>query len=203
MAQIPTVIGYVLGRLHQIGVSDIFGVPGDYAFPVHDAIVAHPDINWIGCCNELNAGFAADGYARLRGVGALTTTFGVGELGAISAVAGAYAERLPVFHLTGMPNRSAQADRALVHHTLGNGEFDLFKQMADTVTAASAIITPPTPSPKPNVSLPQHCTNAGRSTWRSRPTSSANRSPHHRRPCPDPPATHEHWLPRPTPWQMP
>jgi indolepyruvate decarboxylase len=75
-------------------------------------------------------------------VGALTTTFGVGELGAISAVAGAYAERLPIFHLTGMPNRSAQADRALVHHTLGNGEFDLFKQMADTVTAASAIITP-------------------------------------------------------------
>lgn len=142
MAETPTVIEYVLARLHQIGVTDIFGVPGDYAFPVHDAIVAHPDINWIGCCNELNAGYAADGYARLRGVGALTTTYGVGELSAISAVAGAYAERLPVFHLTGMPNRSAQTDRALVHHTLGNGEFGLFKNMADTVTAASAIITP-------------------------------------------------------------
>lgn len=141
MAEVPTVIEYVLARLHQIGVSDIFGVPGDYAFAVHDAIVAHPDINWIGCCNELNAGYAADGYARVRGVGALTTTYGVGELGAMSAVAGAYAERLPVFHLTGMPNRSAQADRALVHHTLGNGEFGLFKTMADSVTAASAIIT--------------------------------------------------------------
>ncbi|BBY23121.1 thiamine pyrophosphate-binding protein [Mycobacterium stomatepiae] len=67
MKQTPTVIGYVLARLHQIGVSDIFGVPGDYAFPVHDAIVAHPDVNWIGCCNELNAGYAADGYARIRG----------------------------------------------------------------------------------------------------------------------------------------
>lgn len=142
MAETPTVIEYVLARLHQIGVTDIFGVPGDYAFPVHDAIVAHPDINWIGCCNELNAGYAADGYARLRGVGALTTTYGVGELSAISAVAGAYAERLPVFHLTGMPNRSAQADRALVHHTLGTGEFGLFKTMADPVTAASAILTP-------------------------------------------------------------
>lgn len=142
MAETPTVIEYVLARLHQIGVTDIFGVPGDYAFPVHDAIVAHLDINWIGCCNELNAGYAADGYARLRGVGALTTTYGVGELSAISAVAGAYAERLPVFHLTGMPNRSAQADRALVHHTLGTGEFGLFKTMADTVTAASAILTP-------------------------------------------------------------
>ena len=50
-----TVIDYVLGRLHDIGVTDIFGVPGDFAFPVQDAIVAHPDINWIGSCNELNA----------------------------------------------------------------------------------------------------------------------------------------------------
>lgn len=142
MAERPTVIEYVLGRLHQIGITDVFGVPGDYAFPVHDAIVAHPDINWVGCCNELNAGYAADGYARLRGVAALSTTFGVGELSAISAIAGAYAERLPVFHLTGMPNRSAQADRALVHHTLGNGEFGLFERMTETVTAARAIITP-------------------------------------------------------------
>ncbi len=137
-----TVIDYVLGRLHDIGVTDIFGVPGDFAFPVQDAIVAHPDINWIGSCNELNAAYAADGYARIRGVGAVSTTYGVGELSAISAVAGSYAEHLPVFHLTGMPNLATQADRALVHHTLGNGEFELFRRMADTVVGASAIITP-------------------------------------------------------------
>jgi len=137
-----TVIEYILGRLHDIGVNDIFGVPGDYAFPLHDAIVAHPDINWVGCCNELNAGYAADGYARVQGVGAVTTTYGVGELSAISAVAGSYAENLPVFHLTGMPTRATQASRSQVHHTLGNGEFDLFRSMADTVVAASAIITP-------------------------------------------------------------
>ncbi len=107
-----TVIDYVLGRLHDIGVTDIFGVPGDFAFPVQDAIVAHPDINWIGSCNELNAAYAADGYARIRGVGAVSTTYGVGELSAISAVAGSYAEHLPVFHLTGMPNLATQADRA-------------------------------------------------------------------------------------------
>jgi len=138
----PTVIEYVLARLKDIGVTDIFGVPGDFAFPVEDAIVAHPDINWVGCCNELNAAYAADGYARVRGVGAVSTTYGVGELGAISAIAGSYAENLPVFHLTGMPTLAAQADRALVHHTLGNGEFDLFRKMADTVVGASAIITP-------------------------------------------------------------
>jgi indolepyruvate decarboxylase len=137
-----TVIEYVLTRLHQIGVTDVFGVPGDFAFPVQDAIVAHPDINWIGCSNELNAGYAADGYARIRGVAALSTTYGVGELSAIGAVAGSYAEHLPVFHLTGMPNLATQADRALVHHTLGNGEFGLFRSMADTVVGASAIITP-------------------------------------------------------------
>lgn len=137
-----TVIEYVLGRLHDIGVTDIFGVPGDFAFPVQDAIVAHPDINWIGSSNELNAAYAADGYARIRGVGAVSTTYGVGELSAISAVAGSYAEHLPVFHLTGMPNLATQADRALVHHTLGDGEFELFRKMADTVVGASAIITP-------------------------------------------------------------
>jgi indolepyruvate decarboxylase len=137
-----TVIEYVLRRLCDIGVKDIFGVPGDFAFPVQDAIVNHSGIEWIGCCNELNAGYAADGYARLRGVGALSTTYGVGELSAINAVGGSYAENLPIFHLTGMPTMPTQSARSLVHHTLGNGEFDLFKKMADTVVCASAIMTP-------------------------------------------------------------
>jgi indolepyruvate decarboxylase len=142
MSKVPTVIEFVLNRLSEIGVTDIFGVPGDFAFPINDAICEHPAINWIGSCNELNAAYSADGYARVRGVGAVNTTYGVGELSAISAVAGSYAENVPVFHLTGMPNLSTQAERALVHHTLGNGEFDLFKSMADTVVVASAIITP-------------------------------------------------------------
>jgi indolepyruvate decarboxylase len=142
MPEGPTVIEYVLGRLSEIGVTDIFGVPGDYAFPLNDAICNHPTINWVGSCNELNAAYSADGYARVRGVGAVNTTYGVGELSAIGAVAGSYAENVPVFHLTGMPNQSTQSNRALVHHTLGNGAFDLFKTMADTVVVASAIITP-------------------------------------------------------------
>src|SRR5215469_4861788 len=137
-----TVIQHVLGRLKDIGIDDIFGVAGDYAFPIQDAIVGYPGINWLGCCNELNAGYAADGYARVRGVGALSTTYGPGELGAISAVGGAHAENVPVFHLTGMPTRAAQHKRQLVHHTLGNGEFDFFAKMAGPVVCASAIITP-------------------------------------------------------------
>jgi indolepyruvate decarboxylase len=137
-----TVIQQVLGRLRDIGIDDIFGVAGDFAFPIQDAIVQDPGINWLGCCNELNAAYAADGYARVHGIGALSTTYGVGELGAISGVGGAYAENVPVFHLTGMPTTAAQHKRELVHHTLGNGEFDFFATMAGPVVCARAIITP-------------------------------------------------------------
>src|SRR6201981_1395844 len=137
-----TVIQYVLRRLNEIGVGDVFGVAGDYSFPVNDAIVEHPAINWIGCCNELNAGYAADGYARMRGVGAVCTTYGVGELAAMSAIAGSYAEHLAVFHLVGTPNTATQEGRALAHHTLGNGEFDLFHKMAEPIVCASAALTP-------------------------------------------------------------
>jgi indolepyruvate decarboxylase len=133
---------YILGRLKDIGVDDIFGVAGDFAFPVQDAIVQYRGIDWIGCCNELNAGYAADGYARIHGVGAISTTYGVGELSAISAVAGSYAENLPVFHLTGMPATTAQHKRELVHHTLGDGEFDYFVEMAEYVVCAASVITP-------------------------------------------------------------
>src|SRR5215831_5660107 len=137
-----TVIEHVLGRLKSTGIDHIFGVPGDYAFPVEDAIMNFPGIEWVGCCNELNAAYAADGYARIHGLAAVNTTYGVGELSAINAIAGAYAENLPVFHLVGMPNMTIQAGHALVHHTLGNGEFDLFRKMAEPVACASAIMTP-------------------------------------------------------------
>jgi indolepyruvate decarboxylase len=137
-----TVIQHVLNRLRDIGVADIFGVPGDYAFAVNDAICAHPDLNWIGCCNELNAAYAAEGYARIKGAGALCTTYGVGELSAINGIAGAYAECLPVFHLVGAPGVSVQESRALMHHTLGNGEYDLFRRMSEPVVCAHAVMTP-------------------------------------------------------------
>lgn len=97
---------------------------------MEDAIVNFPGIEWVGCCNELNAAYAAEGYARIHGIGAVNTTYGVGELSAINAIAGAYAEHLPIFHLVGMPNMTTQAGHTLTHHTLGNGEFDLFRKMA-------------------------------------------------------------------------
>jgi indolepyruvate decarboxylase len=137
-----TVIQHVLSRLHDIGVADVFGVPGDYAFPVNDGIAHDPHVRWVGCSNELNAAYAADGYARIKGVGALCTTYGVGELSAMNGMAGAYSEHLPVFHLVGAPPMATQAARALMHHTLGNGEYDLFRRMSEPVVCASAVMTP-------------------------------------------------------------
>lgn len=137
-----TVIEHVLSRLKNIGLTDVFGVSGDFAFPVNDAISMDPEMRWIGCCNELNAAYAADGYARIKGVGAVCTTYGVGELSALAGIAGSYAEHLPIFHLVGAPDMSVQASRALMHHTLGNGEYDLFHRMSQPVVCASAILTP-------------------------------------------------------------
>ncbi|HXN74165.1 MAG TPA: thiamine pyrophosphate-binding protein [Candidatus Acidoferrales bacterium] len=137
-----TVIQHVLSRLRSIGIADVFGVPGDFSFPVNDAICEDPQIRWIGCCNELNAAYAADGYARVKGIGAISTTYGVGELSALAGVAGAYAEHVPLFHLVGAPNMSAQSARAILHHTLGNGEYNLFQRMSEPVVCAQAVMTP-------------------------------------------------------------
>jgi indolepyruvate decarboxylase len=137
-----TVIEHVLARLRAIGIKDVFAVAGDYAFAIDDALVKDPDIRYVGCCNELNASYAADGYARVHGVGAICTTYGVGELSAINGIAGAYAEHLPIFHLVGMPNMPTQTAHRLVHHTLGNGEFNLFQRMTEPVVCGTAIMTP-------------------------------------------------------------
>ena len=126
----------------DIGIRDVFGVAGDFAFPINDAVSSNQNLRWVGCCNELNAAYAADGYARIHGVAALCTTYGVGELSAICGVGGAYAEHLPVVHLVGMPSSGVQGQRRLVHHTLGNGEFGLFSRMAEPVVCAQAIMTP-------------------------------------------------------------
>jgi TPP-dependent 2-oxoacid decarboxylase len=75
---------FLLRRISELGITDIFGVPGDYNLGILDLIEDDESIRWIGGTNELNAAYSADGYARIRGIGALITTFGVGELSAIN-----------------------------------------------------------------------------------------------------------------------
>jgi indolepyruvate decarboxylase len=81
------------------------------------------EIAFVGCCNELNAAYAVDGYSRMAGISALATTYGVGELSAISGVAGAYAEHVPVVCITGAPQLSAIEKRVLLHHTMADGNY--------------------------------------------------------------------------------
>lgn len=139
-----TVGDYLLDRLAELGVGEIFGVPGDYNLEFLDHVVTHPSIRWVGTANELNAGYAADGYGRLRGISALLTTFGVGELSAANAVAGAYAEYVPLVHIVGGPTSDAQAARQPVHHSLGDGEFGQFFRMSREITCAQATLIPAT-----------------------------------------------------------
>ncbi|KAF9775262.1 hypothetical protein IL306_006629 [Fusarium sp. DS 682] len=131
---------YLFTRLKQINIGSIFGVPGDYNLRLLD-FIKPTGINWIGNCNELNAAYAADAYSRIQGLSAVITTFGVGELSAINAIAGAYAERAPVIHIVGAPARNIQAARALVHHTFLDGEYGRFAEMHRHVVAAQTCLT--------------------------------------------------------------
>ena len=139
---LPTVAQYALSRLAQLGIERIFGVPGDYAFAIDDAAERVPGLSWVACANELNASYAADGYARIRGAAMLSTTYGVGELSAINGVMGSRAHRLPVFHLVGMPSERIQRLGLITHHNLGDAAYDRFQAISAAACCVSAVLTP-------------------------------------------------------------
>ena len=74
-----TLTRYLFTRLRQVGVGSVHGVPGDFTLRALDH-VPPSGLKWIGNANELNAAYAADGYARVKGISALFTTYGVGKL---------------------------------------------------------------------------------------------------------------------------
>lgn len=113
---------YLFTRLHQFGVRSIYGVPGDFNLVALDYIEP-AGLNWVGNANELNACYATDGYARIKGISALITASGVGELSALNAVGGAFAERAPVVHIVGVPSTASQKARLIMHHSFGDGNF--------------------------------------------------------------------------------
>ncbi|MDU4423462.1 alpha-keto acid decarboxylase family protein [Raoultella planticola] len=136
-----TIGDYLLDRLVDCGIDRLFGVPGDYNLQFLDRVIAHEALGWVGCANELNAAYAADGYARIKGAGALLTTYGVGELSALNGVAGSYAEHIPVLHIVGAPGTGAQQRGELLHHTLGDGDFTHFARMSEQITCTQATLT--------------------------------------------------------------
>ncbi|KAJ7626678.1 pyruvate decarboxylase [Mycena polygramma] len=138
-----TVGNYLLARLEQLKVTKMFGVPGDFNLGFLDLVEDHPAIDWVGNCNELNAGYAADGYARVKehSIGVVLTTFGVGELSAINAIAGAFSEMVPVLHIAGVPSTTQQKTKPMLHHTLGDGRFDAYIKASENFTISQAILT--------------------------------------------------------------
>ena len=140
-----TVSSYLLSRLQEIGIGHLFGVPGDYVLDFLDAVIASP-IRWVGNCNELNAGYAADGYARLNGAGAAVVTYGVGGLSILNAAAGAFAEHVPLIVISGAPPARRRESGALVHHLISDYylQLEIFKK----VTIDAAILTDPNTAPE-------------------------------------------------------
>ncbi len=125
---------YLLTRLKEIGVDHLFGVAGDFVLGFFNQVLKS-ELKYVGTCNELNAAYAADGYARIHGIGAFSSTYGVGELSAINGVAGAFAERVPVVVITGSPATINFRTRPLLHHTLGDYQIPL--RMYEKITVAS------------------------------------------------------------------
>lgn len=131
----------VIDIVKQLGVSHVFGVPGDYNLRFLDYIVESDGLTWIGNCNELNGSYAADGYARENGIGVLVTTCGVGELSAANGIAGSFAHNVSVLHIVGYPNSKLLESDAPVHHTLGNYRKNSFLTTFSAITGAQTILT--------------------------------------------------------------
>ncbi|ODQ65771.1 pyruvate decarboxylase [Nadsonia fulvescens var. elongata DSM 6958] len=125
---------YLFTRFKQQDVLSIFGLPGDFNLSLLDHVYNVEGMKWVGNTNELNSGYAADGYSRVKGLAALITTFGVGELSALAAVGGSYAEHVGMVHIVGVPSISAQQEQLLLHHTLGNGDFAAFERMSANIS---------------------------------------------------------------------
>jgi indolepyruvate decarboxylase len=137
-----TIGDFLLRRLEEAGVRHIFGVPGDFNLELLQQLQDAGTLKWVGTCNELNAAYAADGYARLNGFGALAVTNAVGAMGAINGLAGSYSEHVPVICICGsIPLKSIERGLGM-HHTMADGTWDRFLGAYAQVTVAHARITP-------------------------------------------------------------
>ena len=138
---IPDSIGTVLlDRLHKLGLRHIFGIPGDYVLALYQLLEQSP-IQHIGTTREDSAGFAADAYARIHGIGGACVTYCVGGLNMVNSVACAYAERSPVVLLSGSPGLAERVKNPLLHHMVR--EFSTQREVFERITVASVVLDDP------------------------------------------------------------
>jgi indolepyruvate decarboxylase len=140
MAVKQTIGSALITRLHQLGVRHIFGIPGDYVLGLYKLIEQSP-IQHIGTTREDAAGYAADAYARINGIGAVCVTYCVGGLNLVNAIACAYAERSPVVVLTGSPGLSERVHNPYLHHMVR--DFSTQKEVFEKMTVAAVALDDP------------------------------------------------------------
>ena len=136
----PTIGEYLLRKLENYGIEHIFGIPGDYVLRFYKLIEQSP-IQHVGMTREDAAGYAADAYARTRGMGAVCVTYCVGGLSTVNAVAGAYAEKSPVIVISGSPGIKERGKDALLHHKVR--DFHTQQRIYDEITVATALLDEP------------------------------------------------------------
>jgi indolepyruvate decarboxylase len=137
---VTTIGQYLIDRLQTLGVEHVFGIPGDYVLTLYKMIVDSP-IQVVGMTREDSAGFAADAYARVRGLGCVCVTYCVGGLSLCNSIAGAFAEKSPVIVLSGSPGVSERARNPLLHHKVRTFETQL--EVFEKITAAAAVLDDP------------------------------------------------------------
>jgi TPP-dependent 2-oxoacid decarboxylase len=140
MASSYNIGDYLIHSLYGRGVRHIFGVPGDYILSFYDRLTKSK-ISVVNTCDEQGAGFAADAYARIRGLGVVCITYGVGALKVINTTAQAYAEKSPIVVISGAPGLKEQVKNPLLHHKVR--DFDTQKKIFDQITVASTILSDP------------------------------------------------------------
>jgi indolepyruvate decarboxylase len=131
---------YLIKRLQDYGVRDVFGIPGDYVLAFYGQLEQSP-INVVGCTREDCAGFAADAYARINGMGAVCVTYCVGGLSVANSIAGAYAEKSPVVVISGSPGLSERVNNPLLHHKVR--DFRTQAEVFEKLCAATTELTDP------------------------------------------------------------
>jgi indolepyruvate decarboxylase len=135
-----TIGEYLIQRLQAYGVNDVFGIPGDFILQFYAQMCQGP-LNVIGATREDCAGYAADGYARVHGLGAVCVTYGVGGLSLCNSIAGAYAEKSPVVVISGAPGMVERQSNPLLHHRVR--DFSTQREVFEKITVASAALEDP------------------------------------------------------------
>src|SRR5262252_419849 len=136
----PSIGEYLIERLYGHGVRHVFGIPGDYVLGFYDQLTKSK-LAIINTCDEQGAGFAADAYARIRGLGAVCVTYCVGGLKVANTTAEAFAEKSPVVVISGAPGMKEREKNPLLHHKVR--EFDTQKKVFDQLTVASTVLNNP------------------------------------------------------------